>query len=121
MRYQVVRLVNGEIDQAVWSKALSSPLLEVAQRLPHKLHAHLQVGPHVQDVASRNQANAGHLFHHGPHLRDVLSTSPCTAISREVKKQPCFELRGVLMLKQRKKGGRNLSQFRVVMQTLDAR
>lgn len=65
-------LANGEIYQAVLSKAFSLPLFEVAQRLPHKLHTHLQVGPDVQDVTSRNQANAGHLFYHGPHLRDVL-------------------------------------------------
>jgi len=72
-------LANGEIYQAVLSKAFSLPLFEVAQRLPHKLHTHLQVGPDVQDVTSRNQANAGHLFHHGPHLRDVLWRSPCNS------------------------------------------
>lgn len=61
-----------EIYQAVLSKAFALPLLEVVQSLPHEVHAHLQVGADFQDVASRNQANVGHLFHHGPQVRDVL-------------------------------------------------
>lgn len=54
------------------------PLLQVAQGLPHELHAHLHAAAALQGIRRRRQQHVRHLFDHGPHVRDVLHVKEMT-------------------------------------------